>query len=76
MCHGKGLPEKAKVEAFLKLDCLKEGWQGIDEAVKGKPLNRALITSISSMCNGKGFPEKATVKAILKQRSENTGTMR
>ncbi|USE34818.1 hypothetical protein [Endozoicomonas sp. SCSIO W0465] len=34
MCNGKGLPEKAKVEAFLKLGCLKEGWQGNDEALR------------------------------------------
>ncbi|USE34795.1 hypothetical protein [Endozoicomonas sp. SCSIO W0465] len=66
MCNGKGLPEKAKVEAFLKLGCLKEGWQGIDEAVKDQPLDRALVMHISSMCNGKGLPEKAKVEAFLK----------
>ncbi|WP_299735775.1 hypothetical protein, partial [uncultured Endozoicomonas sp.] len=43
MCNGQGLPEKTKVEAFLKLPCLKEGWQaGKDEDVKDKPLDRAL----------------------------------
>ncbi|USE34812.1 hypothetical protein [Endozoicomonas sp. SCSIO W0465] len=66
MCNGKGLPEKAKVEAFLKLGCLKEGWQGIDEAVKDQPLNRALVINISSMSSGRGLPEKANVEAFLK----------
>ena len=67
MCCGKGLPEKTKVEAFLKLPCLKQGWQeGNDDAVKDKPLDRALVTNISSMCNGKDLPEKAKVEAFLK----------
>ena len=67
MCSGKGLPEKTKVEAFLKLPCLKEDWQeGNDDAVKDKPLDRALVTNISSMCNGKGLPEKTKVEAFLK----------
>lgn len=66
MCNGKGLPEKAKVETFLKLACLKEGWLGDDDAVKDKPLDRALVTNISSMCSGKGLPEKAKVEAFLK----------
>ncbi|WP_371924660.1 hypothetical protein [Endozoicomonas sp. SCSIO W0465] len=66
MFHGKGLPEKAKVEAFLKLGCLKEGWRGVDEVVKDKPIDRILVTSISSMCHGKGLPEKAKIEAFLK----------
>ncbi|WP_371924900.1 SET domain-containing protein-lysine N-methyltransferase [Endozoicomonas sp. SCSIO W0465] len=66
MCHGKGLPEKAKMEAFLKLGCLKEEWQGIDEAVRDQPLDRALVTHISSMWHSKGLPEKAKVEAFLK----------
>ena len=66
MCNGKGLPEKTKVEAFLKLPCLKEGWQeGKDDAVKDKPLDRALVTNISSMCHGKGLPEKTKVEAFV-----------
>ncbi|USE34819.1 hypothetical protein [Endozoicomonas sp. SCSIO W0465] len=52
------LTGKGKMEAFLKLGCLKEGWQGVDEAVKDQPLDRALLIHISSMCNGKGLPEK------------------
>ena len=66
MCSTRGLPEKTKVEAFLKLPCLKEGWQeGKDDAVKDKPLDRALVTNISSMCNGKGLPEKTKVEAFV-----------
>ncbi|USE34832.1 hypothetical protein [Endozoicomonas sp. SCSIO W0465] len=52
------------MEAFLSLGCLRDGWQGIDEAVKGKPLNRALITSISSFYNGKGIPEKNDSRSL------------
>ncbi|USE34847.1 hypothetical protein [Endozoicomonas sp. SCSIO W0465] len=61
--YGKGLPEKGKWKPFLKLGCLKEGWQGIDEAVKD---SRSTGTGhhISSMCNGKGLPEKAKVEAF------------
>ncbi|MBO9484840.1 hypothetical protein, partial [Salinisphaera sp. G21_0] len=48
------------------LPCLKEGWQeGKDEDVKGKPLDRALVTNISSMCNVKGLPKDKDVKAFL-----------
>ncbi|MBO9480996.1 hypothetical protein, partial [Salinisphaera sp. G21_0] len=54
------------VKAFLTLPCLKEGWQeGKDEDVKGKPLDRALVTNISSMCNVKGLPKDQDVKAFL-----------
>ncbi|USE33821.1 SET domain-containing protein [Endozoicomonas sp. SCSIO W0465] len=66
------LPEKEKTDAFLTLDCFKQGWRGIDEAVKDQPLDRDLLSKISAMSHAKGFPEKAKVEALLKQRSENT----
>ncbi|USE34816.1 hypothetical protein [Endozoicomonas sp. SCSIO W0465] len=68
----KAFRKRQKWKPFLKLGCLKEGWQGDDEAVQDQPLNWALITSISSFYNGKGIPKKTTVEAFLKQRSANT----
>ncbi|MBO9484729.1 hypothetical protein, partial [Salinisphaera sp. G21_0] len=66
MCNSKGLPKDQDVKAFLMLPCLKVGWQeGKHEDVKGKPLDRALVTNISSMCNGKGLPKDQDVKAFL-----------
>ncbi|USE34849.1 hypothetical protein [Endozoicomonas sp. SCSIO W0465] len=55
--------EKAKVVAFLKLGCLKEGWQGIDEAVKDH--STALVTTFPP-CVWQRLTGKGKVEAFLK----------
>ncbi|WBA87672.1 hypothetical protein [Endozoicomonas sp. GU-1] len=54
MCHGKGLPDKAKVEAFMAWECWK---------VNGE-FSPELLRAFSSMCNGNGLPDKAKVEAL------------
>ncbi len=55
MCNGKGLPDKAKVEAFVAWECWK---------VNGE-FSLELLRAFSSMCNGKGLPDKAKVEAFV-----------
>ncbi|WBA80321.1 hypothetical protein [Endozoicomonas sp. GU-1] len=54
MCHGKGLPDRAKVEAFLAWECWK---------VNGE-FSLELLRAFSSMCHGKGLPDKEKVEAL------------
>ncbi|USE33992.1 hypothetical protein [Endozoicomonas sp. SCSIO W0465] len=54
MCNGKGLPDKAKVEACVAWEC----WQ-----VNGE-FSLELLRAFSSMCHGKGLPDKAKVEAL------------
>ncbi|WBA82608.1 hypothetical protein [Endozoicomonas sp. GU-1] len=55
MCNGKGLPDKAKVEALKAWECWK---------VNGE-FSLELLRAFSSMCNGNGLPDKAKVEAFL-----------
>ena len=55
MCNGKGLPDKAKVEAFVAWECWK---------VNGE-FSLELLRAFSSMCNGKGLPDKAKVEVFV-----------
>ncbi|WBA82095.1 hypothetical protein [Endozoicomonas sp. GU-1] len=55
MCNGKGMPDKAKVEAFVAWECWK---------VNGE-FSLELLRAFSSMCNGKGLPDKAKVEAFV-----------
>uniref|UniRef100_UPI001112CECF hypothetical protein n=1 Tax=Endozoicomonas atrinae TaxID=1333660 RepID=UPI001112CECF len=55
MCNGKGLPDKAKVEAFVAWECWK---------VNGE-FSLELLRAFSSMCHGKGLPDKAKVEAFV-----------
>ncbi|USE33991.1 hypothetical protein [Endozoicomonas sp. SCSIO W0465] len=52
--YGKGLPDKAKVEALKAWEC----WQ-----VNGE-FSLELLRAFSSMCHGKGLPDKAKVEAL------------
>ncbi|WBA80096.1 hypothetical protein [Endozoicomonas sp. GU-1] len=54
MCNGKGLPDKAKVEALKAWECWK---------VNGE-FSLELLRAFSSMCHGKGLPDKAKVEAL------------
>ncbi|WBA80095.1 hypothetical protein [Endozoicomonas sp. GU-1] len=54
MCNGKGLPDKAEVEALKAWECWK---------VNGE-FSLELLRAFSSMCNGKGLPDKAKVEAL------------
>ncbi|WBA82499.1 hypothetical protein [Endozoicomonas sp. GU-1] len=54
MCNGKGLPDKAEVEALKAWECWK---------VNGE-FSPELLRAFSSMCHGKGLPNKAKVEAL------------
>ncbi|WBA87890.1 hypothetical protein [Endozoicomonas sp. GU-1] len=55
MCNGKGLPDKAKVEAFVAWQCWK---------VNGE-FSLELLRAFSSMMSRKGLPDKAKVEAFV-----------
>ncbi|WBA86422.1 hypothetical protein [Endozoicomonas sp. GU-1] len=55
MCHGKGLPDKAKVEAFVAWECWK---------VNGE-FSLELLRAFSSMMSSRGLPDKAKVEALV-----------
>ena len=54
MCHGKGMPDKAKVEAFVAWECWK---------VNGE-FSLELLRAFSSMMSSRGLPDKAKVEAL------------
>ncbi|WBA82097.1 hypothetical protein [Endozoicomonas sp. GU-1] len=55
MCNGKGLPDKAKVEAFVAWECWK---------VNGE-FSLELLRAFSSMMSSRGLPDKAKVEAFV-----------
>ena len=55
MCNGKGLPDKAKVEALKAWECWK---------VNGE-FSLELLRAFSSMMSSRGLPDKAKVEAFV-----------
>ncbi|USE36153.1 hypothetical protein [Endozoicomonas sp. SCSIO W0465] len=72
VCHGKGLPEDMDIGVlFQRLGVLwaLQKMKGIDNAVKYKPLDQALVTHIFSICNNKSLPKQTRVNAFLQLRN-------
>ncbi|MGO0307998.1 hypothetical protein ACTL6P_15600 [Endozoicomonas acroporae] len=55
LCNGKGLPDQAKVEAFVAWECWK---------VNGE-FSLELLRAFSSMMSSRGLPDKAKVEAFM-----------